>query len=199
MWRDVAETFSAKRDGAGTNANDVETISYIKLIASDENLFDILFRSYILFDTSSVGDGAIISSAVFSGYYNTKANGLGTPSLHLASSTPASNTALVPADYQQIGRTSFGSITYASFTINQYNDITLNANGINNINKTGISKFSLQLGWDIDNSFTGTWTAFANSAMNIYSAEQTDTSQDPKLVVTYTVPASPKQDVIWFD
>jgi len=165
--------------------------------ASD--LFAQLFHSYLLFDTSSLGSSVVISSSVFSGYYIYKLNDLGSPDLHLAASNPASNTGLVVADFPNVSRTSFGSITYANFTASQYNNITLNASGISNISKTGISKFSLQLSWDLNNSFGGTWIASSWATMNINSAETAGTSQDPKLVVTYTVVIPPKQDVIWFD
>jgi len=195
----VVEAFSTIRNGAGVTVDDTFHLISQLAAAATTNNFDTLGHVYILFDTSSLGAGAIISSAIFSGYFQIKSNNLGSPDLHLASSTPASNTGLVSADYQQVGRTSFGSITYANFTASQYNDITLNASGISNISKTGISKFSLQFSWDINNSFTGAWVADVETRMAIFSADNAGTTQDPKLVVTYTVPINPKQDIIWFD
>ena len=201
VWRGiVSEAFSTIRNGAGSSLDDTNTYFSTGLTASaTTNQFKILNRSYVLFDTSAIGANGVISSSIFSGYYYAAGNTLGSTDLHLASSTPASNTGLVATDYQQIGRTSFGSITYANFIASQYNDITLNADGLASISKMGISKFSLQVGWDITGSFTGTWGDSKQISFLIYSAEQTDTSQDPKLVVTYTVVIPPKQDVIWFD
>jgi len=196
----VDEVFSTIRAGAGTAAVSNSSPMVVRLNATATlNQFESLLRIYVLFDTSIISASGTISSAVFSGYGIQKEAGNGSPDLHLASSSPASNTDLVAADYQQVGITSFGSITYANFTGLQYNDITLNAAGVTNISKTGISKFSLQTSWDINNSFTGAWVSLANTDFRIGTAELTGTSEDPKLVVTYTVPANSKQDVIWFD
>ena len=186
----TSEDFSTIRNGAGTVSSDLDTSLYSYLNGSaTTNQFNQLRHVYILFDTSSLSNGTI-SSSVFSGYYSNKINTLGSPDLHLASSTPASNTALIGADFQNVGRTSFGSITYAAFTASQYNNITLNADGLANISKTGISKFSLQLSWDINNSFTGVWVSAESSFLAIISADTAGTSQDPKLVVQYSLPVS---------
>jgi len=72
----------------------------------------------------------------------------------------------------------FGSLT-------AYPDFALNAAGIANINKTGVSRFSTQLEWQINNSFTGTWASELGTYYAFYMADQTNT--EPKLVVTYTV------------
>ena len=196
----AGETFNSIRNGAGNFADDFSTFLTSRLDAvSTTDMYGELYHSILLFDSSSLGASANISSSIFSGYSSGKTATLGETPIHLAASTPASNTSIVNADYQQIGRTSFGSITYANLTASQYNDITLNASGLSNISKTGISKFSLQLEWDINNNFTGTWSDTARTAIDVRSAEAAGTSQDPKLVVTYTVPLNPKQDVIWFD
>ena len=199
--RDVTEeSFATIRAGAGTSASPsgAGLQSYIGA-GTTQDLFIALLHSYLLFDTSSLGASAIISSAKITPHFYAKDNGLGSPDIHVASSNPASNTDLVSADFQNVGRTSFGSLTYASVTVAAYNDITLNANGLANISLTGISKFSLQLSWDINNSYTGTWVSSGFSRISAYAADQTGTTQDPKLTVTYTVPITPKQDVIWFE
>ncbi|MFA5838848.1 MAG: hypothetical protein WC849_02830 [Candidatus Paceibacterota bacterium] len=196
----VDEPFSTIRDSAGKVADSSATNTQIRLLASaTSDQFNLLGRSYALFNTSTISANGVISSAIFSGYYSDKLNGLGSTDLHLAASTPASNTNLVIADYQNISRTSFGSITYANFLAAQYNDITLNAAGIANISKTGISKFSLQTSWDITNSFGGIWASSGDTYFFITTADTAGTSQDPKLTVTYTIVIPPKQDVIWFD
>jgi hypothetical protein len=187
----VNETFTTIRGGAGTQAGDSDTSVIVPGLTatSTTNQYSTLRRAFILFDTSSLTSAAIISGAVLSVYGGgLKTTGLGTPDLHVGSSTPASNTALVSADYSQRGTTSFGSISNASFSTSAYNDITLNASGIAAINKTGVSKFSLQLSWDINNSFTGSW---ASSAESEFSIVMSDTgSNKPKLVITYTLPTT---------
>ena len=120
--------------------------------------------------------------------------------MHLSASTPSSNTNLVTSDFPNIGRTSFGSITYANFPAsNAYGDITINSTGLVAISKTSITKYGLSFDWDLYNSFTGSWNSTGASSFTINSAESGGVSTDPKLVVTYTLPANPKQDVIWFD
>lgn len=178
--------------GVGTNASTGGSTGddTPHLVASSTtNQFQILRRSFFLFDTSSLGASAIISGATFSTYgsaSNTKSNQLGDPDYCLGSASPASDSTLVAADYQTRGTTRFGAISYASFTASQYNDITLNASGLANISKTGISKFSGQLSWDIDNSFVGSWAGNASSGFRATFADTSGTNQDPKLVVTFS-------------
>jgi len=200
----AGEIFSTIRTSAGTdfqdNAfNDIQ----VQLLAhsSTSGSYVLMGRAFVLFDTSSIKSGATITSAILSLLASnlSSTNGLGSPDTHIVSSTPASNTTLAASDYGQIGSVSFGSLTWASIVDNVYNDFTLNASGINNISLIGISKFAVRNSWDINNSFTGTWVADGNTNRVFQAAESAGTSQDPKLVVTYTVPANPKQDVIWFD
>jgi len=69
-----------------------------------------------------------------------------TPDIDIYTSTPAINTSLVAGDYQQIGSTSQtgAPISYADWSTTGYNDFTLDAVGLGNINKTGISKFGVR-------------------------------------------------------
>ena len=190
----VDQTFTDIRAGAGTSASDTGTNSDdLFLVASTtSNQYQTLIRAFYLFDTSTLTSEATINSAVVSTYgtaANTKANAIGSPDFHLGSSTPASNTAIAASDFANRGTTSFGSIAYASFTGSQYNDLTLNASGIANISKTGVSKFSGQLSWDILNDTTGlSWVSASSSGFRMTFADTADTTSDPKLVVTYTIP-----------
>ena len=152
-------------------------------------------RLFFLFNTSTLSSGAIISSAILSLKGNEKAEAdSGASTQNIVSSSPASNTQLVVGDYDQVGATSFASKSYAAFSTTAYNDYTLDSNGISNISLTGISKFAVRIYSDFANiAPTG------NNYVGVWTADQPGTSEDPKLVVTYTVPASPKQDVIWFE
>jgi hypothetical protein len=148
-------------------------------------------RAIYTFDTSPIGSGQTVSSVVLSLQGNDKQNSIGSDVLHITSSSPASNNTLVAADFGQLGSTDFGSVTYASFSLTAYNDITLNSSGIANINPTGISKFGARGGWDLNNNFTGTWSSFGHCYYYLYFADQTGTTKDPKLVVTYSAGAPP--------
>lgn len=187
----VDEAFSTIRNGAGTgNADTTAAANYVTLAASTTtDQFSALRHSYFLYDTTPLGGGANISAVDLSLWGNGfKDANLGTTPIHIASSNPASNTGLANGDYLLVGRVSFASITNAAWsTAGVYNVFGLNASGIANIDRTGISKFSAQLGWDLDGAFTGTWSS---SAQNFFQGQYADTAgltQDPRLQVTYTI------------
>lgn len=174
---------------AGTNAYPTSTDNWAwsLLCSTTTNQFSAMRRAIFTLDTSSLTAAASISSVVFSLYGSFKSNGIGSDNLHICSATPSSNNTLVSADYWQLGSTSFANISYASFSTAWYNDLTLDANGIANVSKTWISKFGSRLWWDINGSFTGTWSSWQITQIHCFFADNTGTSQDPKLVVTYTV------------
>ena len=189
----VNETFSTIRAGAGNTYGTTST-SYVCAsvkTSATENQFEQIRRSIFCYKTSALTSGASISSAVLS-LYGVTANSIEGSSIEICASTPASTTALENADYGQLGSTSFSSIAYASLTITGYNDFTLNASGISNISKTGISKFGGRTGWDLNNDTTGlSWVSSTFYQFNCYYSNNTGTTNDPKLVVTYTLAAGP--------
>lgn len=191
----VDQTFTNIRAGAGTGSAISGGSIYVEIYSSaTSNQFVQLQRGLIYFDTSSLTSDAVISGATFSVYGSNKWSGFdAAPTLHIASGNSASTSELANSDYAQsnFGTTSFGSIAYADFTIDfsGYNVITLNSSGLSAISKTGITKFSAQLGWDLNNNFTPTWAANKEGGFLLYSANNSGTSADPKLVVTYTIPA----------
>jgi hypothetical protein len=192
MRTGVNESFSTIRSGAGNSVWPDQTEGNIFLVASStSNQYQELVHWYHCFDTSALTSAATISAAVMSLFGSGKDNQLGSPDYHVASASLASTSALANGDFQNIGRTSFGSVAYASWSTTGYNNITLNASGIAAISKTGVTQFSGQLSWDILNSTTGlTWSNSAGSRFNAYFADQTGTTNDPKLVITYTTPTS---------
>ena len=147
----------------------------------------VISWSIFLFDTSSLTSGATINSATLSiaGSGTDFGENADVGTIHIISSSPASNTNIVDGDFDQRGTTNFGSIAVASFvtTVNTYNDFTLNASGLANISKTSISKFGATHSNDLNNSTpTG-----ANAVQSLF-ADTAGTTSDPKLVVTYTLP-----------
>ena len=139
----------------------------------------ILSRGFVLFDTSSLTSGATISGAVMSlwAVYRTEANA-GQAVIHIVASTPANTNNIVADDYDQTGSTSFAS---SAVTTAQYNNFTLNASGITNVSKTGISKFGIRLDGDLNSS-----TPTGANEVDIRAADYTTPGQEPYLVVTYT-------------
>lgn len=189
------------RAAAGTSASDNGTsdncTGYQCYTAS--NRWREMYRSIFLFDTSGIGAGATINSAVMSLYGFSKSDGSSsTPDIDVYTSTPASNTSLANGDYAQIGTTSqTGSpITYASWTNSGYNDFTFNGTGRGNISLTGVSKFGCRnASYDVANVLPA-WVSSQTSSFQCYYADQTGTSNDPKLVVDYTAAGAAGQPII---
>ena len=112
-------------------------------------------------------------------------DGIGNAYIRLASSSPASNTAITTADYDQVGTTNLApDLNTSSVTLNTYNNWALNATGTATINGFGVTKFVLRHGNDIVNSEPSS-TGY-NGINGITWADQTGTTQDPKLVVEHT-------------
>ncbi len=179
----VDETWATIIAGAGNSHDDTSSSITVQARASAvSNQFQILHRAILTFNTSPLKQ---VVSAVLSLAGLSKQIGLGAFDLHVAGSTPASNNILANADFGQCQTTSFGSVTSASLSTNgSYNDVSLNASGTANIVR-GISKFSVQVSWDILASFTGVWSSGLSSLWTFQSADTAGTSSDPKLVVVY--------------
>ena len=180
--------------GVGTYSLDTEAVgSIIKMTSSATSGFESLRRSIYLFNTSALTSGASISAAVMSLYGSAKTDGFGcTPNIDIYTSAPASNTALAAGDYDSLGSTSQTGtpITYSGWSTAGYNDFTFDATGRGNISKTDISKFGARNeNRDVANS-SPTWGSSLASGLSGYTADQTGTANDPKLVVTYTKPES---------
>jgi len=186
----VDESWSLIRDGAGNGFTGIFTQIRITLSATTTtNQYSQLYRGFCLFDTSSILSTYTVLNSIFSLFGAYKYSDFGNLDIHSAGATTLSNTALANSDYANVGRTSFGSLTYSGFDTNGYNAIAENANGISAITKGGITKRSLQIANDINNS-APTWVSEGFYALYLVSADATGTSADPKLVVTYTLPAT---------
>lgn len=148
-------------------------------------------RSMMLYDTSSLTASATISSAVctltgYSAGFIVETGG--TDSLTIVTTTPASNTAVTTADFDQYGTTlQATAVAFSSLSDTGANNITLNATGLSNISKTSITKFGIRTQKDVDNT-----DAAGNGDVYAFfkSADTADVTSDPKLVVTYTLPAA---------
>jgi hypothetical protein len=144
----------------------------------------IVTRTFVLFDTSSLPDDATISGATISMYvlYHFTQNSL---SVAFSTSNPSSNTAIVQADFDNIGSTVITTSTAISSLNNSaYNVFTFNSGDLGVINRSGVTKTAFRIEDDIDGTLTPGFDT--NDTVNTSSAEASGTSQDPKLEVTYT-------------
>ena len=174
---------AATGDGAGDN----EGGTGISMVESTHQggLYEII-RAFLLFDTSAINDAETITAATLSvwGSFKTNTDNDGNDYVNVYTTTPASNTAITTADFDQIGTTEQAtSIDYGSITADDtiYTNFTLNATGRGNISKTGITKFGMREGHDVLNDPIAVAT---RNDLDIRTAESTGTTNDPKLVVT---------------
>ena len=177
----------------GASASSGQAISIF--MGGSSGQFDQLTRSIFTLDTSALTSSATISATVFSLYHQGNYNDMATPcDIDIYTSTPAANNNLESGDYVQIGTTSqTGSpISYNDFIgAGGYNAFTFNSTGKGNVSKTGISKFGARnANYDVANS-APSHVAYGGTQINIYFADQSGTSNDPKLVVTYTTVVGP--------
>lgn len=171
----------------GTSASDNGTNNSIRTGSA----FDC-YRAFCLFATSALTAAATITTATASIFPLTKTNSDndGDDWINVLQSSPASNTALATTDYPNVGdaltNPTEGSTRadISGITTGAYLDFALNATGIGWVSKTGVTKLGYREGHDcIDSAPAG-----ANQLL-IRNAESLGTSNDPKLAVTYTVPA----------
>lgn len=187
------QTFSTLRNGAGnfSDYNQTFTLTYL-LGGTTSNRFSGIGRSIFVFDTSSLGSNATITSATFSVRGVSKSNDLSLSSDHiklsLVSATTSSNNSIQPGDYDGIGSTRLSSdISYSVFSTSGFNNYSLNASGLAAINKTGQTKLALLLAVDVDNG-SPNWVSGVSSLYQIYTHEHS-TSYAPKLTIIYNYPS----------
>ena len=149
-------------------------------------------RSIFTLDTSLLTSSATISNSIFTIRCIGKTNSLNADmAIDIFTSSPNANNALQNSDYGQIGTISqTGSpISYASIQTGAYNDLTFNATGIGNISKTGITKLGLrEANYDAKNIEPTPGSPNSYFSIMFYYADQSGTTYDPKLVVTYSLP-----------
>jgi len=190
----------AATDGTGSfgagNGNDDSSTTLVAQATDVSSVFVLykISRGFVLFLTSALTTGATISSATMSlwGTAKTNTDNDGDDWFNVVQSSPASNTAIANGDFDQCGavdnptegatRIDLGSISTGAYT-----DWTLDATGLTWISKTSVTKLGLREGHDCINSAVNAGADTLNS-LTCSSADNSGTSQDPKLVVTYTPP-----------
>lgn len=187
--------------GVGTEANDTAaSAGYVLFYSDPTSGWNELSRAICLFNTDGLPNDVNVTGVVLSIYGSDKADGNScAPAINVYSSDPASNVALVGGDFDSLGTEALASaIAHAAFNIAGYNNFTLidvnsdnfatNADGTY-INKEGVTKLGLRdslydVTGDDPNRVGGQYTY-----LSAYFADQGGTTRDPKLVVTYELPA----------
>lgn len=182
------------------------TMSVLARLIYDFELGDsvTINRAFLPFDTSSIPASASISSATLNMYVTAKVNtdNDGTDYVTVVQTSQSDHTTLTTADYNQCGSvsnpiegiaidqrkdiTSISTSAYISFTLNSTGMGWIKKNGeSSNCSSTdGVSCFGLREGHDAINTPIAT-DKFNSVTMS--TSEETGTSQDPYLSVTYKV------------
>lgn len=196
--------WEATRDATyGSEHSDTGTTLDIRSgVDSDADDY-VVMRGFFLFDTSSIGTDTVDSAtlslwAVTVFDEDNDANAY----ISIAKVNPNANNNLVNGDFNQIEGTDDNfpltanqpikelSSTQADITgisTGQYTVFTLNSDGLSNISGSGISKFGVAEGHDInDVPIDGIGVKLTRSMMRVSSADNSGTAQDPKLVVIHS-------------
>lgn len=177
----------------GTGSNDAQATSNSPRIqaGTTTNQWTQISRTFLLFDTSDLPDGDTIDSALVRFVAISAGDDIGSQSIGLITTTPASDTALVTDDYEQYGTTrQAADLTFAGITADSstFNDFTLNSTGLGNISKTGITKFGINIVSDIDDA-EPSWRSNDDTNLNYAFAEEAlSGDKKPRLEVTHTTP-----------
>ncbi len=164
-------------------------------------------RVFLPFDTSAIPAGSTVSAATVNVYVTSKTNTLddGLDYITVVETSQATHTTLAISDFALVGSTQ-GVATPADITsisTGAYLTLTLNATGIGFINfsgedapcsaTNGITCIGLNEGHDFNN--VGLGSTNLQDSITISTSEQTGTSQDPYLSVTYTPPAAAARSI----
>lgn len=145
----------------------------------------IVYHGYLIFDTSVIPAGAVISAAKLrlwlASINNTPGSALTCRVLNGMPTYP--HDPVVVADYDRtLYAGAGGDHSYKNDAIGGYVDHTLNATGIGWINRGGSTKFNLQnLEYDINNVDPG-------GGGNIKCGFSNLVGNEPKLEITWTLP-----------
>jgi hypothetical protein len=137
-------------------------------------------RFFLPFDTSAIPDNATITSAVLSVYVDSTSGGA--RDWCLVNTTQADPTSLASGDYSKMGSTEGATRQTVSST--GWLDFTLNATGLSWINKQGYTLLGLRDNKDLDNV-----APTDDTVKMLRTANYSDPTYRPKLVITYDVPS----------
>ena len=186
-------SWASVRDGAGTGAVSTDTaVRCIWLDSGTSNNWDGIRRAPFIFDTASLA-GQLASAVTFSVYSDgTFANTFATHPDILVVAYSGTLTSLSASDYAaaNFGTTAFATKAYASWVSGNWNDFTLSAGGVSNVNEGGKSGFALRYKWDAEDTGAANWESGKNANVGMYMVDQTGTTNDPKLTVTHEAAAA---------
>lgn len=180
----------ASNHDAATGTVDDSAIANYFIARFESGTTYTIYRQFWGFDTSSIPDTDVIDSATLSLYGRSTVDNADTVTAHIVPTTSTFTTSLATTDFNDFtvdGATdTYGSIAFASWNTAAYNDFTLNASGIANISKTGITRFGGRQSRDYGDSASHTLAPTGQNLASSFTADQAGTTNDPKLVVVHS-------------
>jgi PKD repeat protein len=148
--------------------------------------FSVMRRGAFIFNTSKIGNGNTVSSAVLSIAQNTKTNTFPVAwAIGVTTFSPASFTSLATSDY---GKSSYirvaDDIPYDSIVNAGYNNWSLT--NLTVVNVTGFTPLMTDINWSIDNTPPALSDNALYARFYMYDTSQSGSALDPFITITYT-------------
>ena len=163
-----------------------------------------IFRCFVPFDTSGLPDAATITATTLGIYVDFASAGDDDAEAYIAvvETFQAATNALVVGDYEDCGSENgvggeaknpnieegSDQITISGISAPEWVTFTFNATGRSWVSKTGDTKIGLREGHDLDE--TKPIAVDTTNRIRFLAAETADTTSDPVLTVTYTLPTA---------
>lgn len=179
--------------GGAYTSNALESLTFLR--SYNATGITDLSRCIILFDASIISSGDTIDSATLSLFGQAGDDNLTDSSflkeLAIVSSAPAANNNLAVGDFGSLGTTKLvTNVAVASWSTSAYNDMALNADGLTHVSTATASDGIVKFGTRGENDRSNTSITIDASdrywGMSAYFADQTGTTNDPKLVVVHS-------------
>jgi hypothetical protein len=149
--------------------------------SSSSNLYDILYRTWITFDTRSL-EGKYISNVTLCIKLSANEQYLGDDKLDIVYPFPDDVLSPISSDYDKFGTNIYAQSNYLStYSSSDWVNLSFSDDGI--INKTGYTAIGLRLDNDVSIT-TPTWSNLKYTRINYES--QDNTNYHPLLIVEYS-------------
>lgn len=154
-------------------------------------------RAFFSFDTSIIPEGAVITSAKFVGYVVGKNNDVNDEYSYIGvyEGFQSSTDVIIESDIDKCGNNlinpEIGSNKVLVDSVAELTtvDFILNNDGRSWINKNGFTKLCLREGHDAENIEYNPAGSFLYNDIGIRAADWIGLNQDPRLEISYTIPA----------
>lgn len=191
-----------------TTGESASPVSTTATASTAQSLFSGVYsidRAFLPFDTSSIPNNALITSASLNIYVTTVTgllNDDGYDNINVVNTSQPSSTTFTTADFDLVGPVdnpptgSTAKDVTTDFTASAYNTFTLNSTGISWVkvasqnSPCGTTKATTCLGLREGHDISDIAPGVGGQGITISTSEETSTSQDPYLEITYTIPLS---------